>query len=121
MQDLEIAATWDKKLAMGSRIPEEWCDNYVHLECVGAKLSHPLMVMTDNSIVGRFYSRDYTSSGLPFVNEDEVYWSGYWFEFRHDAEFFMKFIAADYKPVGVWEPNYQEEIKLRNKRRGKCE
>jgi hypothetical protein len=121
MTNLEIAETWTRKVAMGVLFPDEWCDNYVHLECIGARLSHPLMVETDDKIVGRFYSRDYTSSGLPFVDDNEIYWSGYWFEFRHDAEFFMKSIAADYKPVGVWEPNYPEEINTRNKKRGKCE
>ncbi|MCK5605799.1 hypothetical protein KAR91_28140 [Candidatus Pacearchaeota archaeon] len=95
----------------------EWCDNYVHLEHKGnPHRSHMLRVMCDDAFQHRFYSRDYTSSGIPFVDETEVYWSGWWFESRAEALAFIV-VARDYGAIGVWQPSYKRIMKDRDSRR----
>lgn len=44
----------------------------------------------DDIAQGRFYTRDWTSSGLPFVDVGEVYTAGFWFQKREDAYEFVK-------------------------------
>lgn len=44
----------------------------------------------DDIATGRFYSRDWTSDGIPFVNKGEVYHSGWWFQKREDAVRFVQ-------------------------------
>jgi hypothetical protein len=42
----------------------------------------------DVAAVG-FYQRDWTDDGIPFVNKDEVYWSGWWFETIAERDRFL--------------------------------
>jgi hypothetical protein len=44
----------------------------------------------DDVAKGRFYGRDWSHSGSPFVRKGEVYDAGWWFEKREDAIEFMK-------------------------------
>jgi hypothetical protein len=44
----------------------------------------------DDLAKGRFYSRDWTDSGIPFVSDGEVYTAGFWFEKKEDAYEFVK-------------------------------
>lgn len=44
----------------------------------------------DDVATGRFYSRDWTSSGLPFVSDNETYQAGWWFQKREDAVAFVR-------------------------------
>lgn len=48
----------------------------------------------DNIAVGRFYQRDWTESGIPFVNDGETYWSGWWFEYAADRDRFVAWEGA---------------------------
>jgi hypothetical protein len=49
------------------------------------KSSHELDVEFDDIAKGQFYSRDWTKSGIPFIDEGEIYWSGFWFQYKDDA------------------------------------
>lgn len=44
----------------------------------------------DDEATGLFYSRDHTSSGIPFCNDGDVYWSSWWFQFKEDFETFRE-------------------------------
>lgn len=44
----------------------------------------------DDIAVGRFYSRDWTRSGSPFVSKGDVYDAGWWFQKREDAHTFIR-------------------------------
>lgn len=44
----------------------------------------------DDVAVGRFYSRDWSREGSPFVRDGEVYDAGWWFQKREDAYTFVK-------------------------------
>jgi hypothetical protein len=44
----------------------------------------------DDKVTGLFYYRDFTSSGLPSCSKGEVYWSGWWFQFKEDYDLFLK-------------------------------
>ena len=57
---------------------------------VGAIESMGIVKAWDDSATGLFHQRDWTSSGTPFVTEGETYWSGWWFQFREDAEKFLE-------------------------------
>ena len=54
------------------------------------KSSRDLAIETDDWCKGNFYYRDWTQSGLPFVDEGEIYNSRFWFQFQVDAEEFAK-------------------------------
>lgn len=51
--------------------------------------SSELAIAWDDIAVGRFYTRDWTKSGIPFVRDGETYWSGWWFEYAADRDRFM--------------------------------
>lgn len=44
----------------------------------------------DDIATGRFYSRDWSRQGSPFVHDGEVYDAGWWFQKREDAYTFIK-------------------------------
>jgi hypothetical protein len=69
----------------------------------------------DDLATGLFGFRDWTSSGLPFVNNEEKYWSGWWFQFREDAKNFQE----RYGGKGTWQPNFSEWERECNLRRDK--
>lgn len=48
----------------------------------------------DDIAQGSFYQRDWTDSGIPFVNENEVYWSGWWFETVAERDRFVAWYEA---------------------------
>lgn len=41
-----------------------------------------------------FYQRDWTSDGIPFVNGDEVYWSGWWFATLAERDRFLAWLPT---------------------------
>lgn len=51
----------------------------------------------DDIATGRFYSRDWTSDGIPFVVKGEVYYSGRWFQKHDDALKFMSIYGGNLK------------------------
>lgn len=65
--------------------------------------SHNIAVWWDDLAVGQFYYRDFTDSGLPFVDEGEVYASSFYFQFHSDAIRFLEWQATL--------PNNQQETK----------
>lgn len=44
----------------------------------------------DDVAVGRFYGRDFTRDGSPFVQEGDAYEAGFWFQRREDAHAFIR-------------------------------
>lgn len=44
----------------------------------------------DDLAAGRFYSRDWSREGSPFVRDGEIYDAGWWFQKREDAYAFIK-------------------------------
>ena len=54
------------------------------------KSSRDIAVEFDDIAKGYFYYRDWTNSGLPFVDEGEVYNSGFCFQLKEDKEVFVK-------------------------------
>lgn len=52
--------------------------------------SRDLAIRFDDLAEWRFYYRDWTGSGLPFVSDGEVYRSGFWFQKKEDREKFLK-------------------------------
>ena len=61
----------------------------------------------DDKAKGLFYYRDWTESSLPFVEEGEIYMSGFWFQKLSDAKHFQELHGG----VGSWEPNFEEQRK----------
>jgi hypothetical protein len=54
------------------------------------KSSHEMAVEFDDIAQGNFYWRDWTDSGLPFVDKGESYKSCFWFEFVFDRDIFKQ-------------------------------
>lgn len=50
--------------------------------------SRDLAIETDDWVEGRFYYRDWTKSGIPFVDKNEEYYSRFWFQLEKDAKEF---------------------------------
>ena len=60
--------------------------------------SHRIASDWDDSATERFYHRDWTSSGLPFVDDGETYWTGFWFESKAERERFVKWLTETENP-----------------------
>lgn len=56
--------------------------------------SHKLACEWDDIAIGRFYQRDWTDDGIPFVQEGASYWSGWWFETIAERDRFLEWFAA---------------------------
>lgn len=77
------------------------------------KSSRDIAIEFDDISNGYFYYRDWTMDGIPFVNEDEIYWSGFWFQYFKDAKKFQDMFGG----MGNWMDGYEEfEKKCNNKR-----
>jgi hypothetical protein len=50
------------------------------------KESRDMALLWDDQGHGQFWYRDFTDSGLPYVEDGEEYRSRFWFQFRDDAE-----------------------------------
>jgi len=58
------------------------------------KSSHKIGVDFDDISHGNFHWRDWTKSSLPFVDEGEIYWAGFTFQFAEDAKKFVELYVA---------------------------
>lgn len=74
--------------------------------------SREIAVKWDGEATGLFYQRDWTRSSLLFCSEGELYWSGWWFQFRCDAEKFLDI----YGGIGSWQDDYEEKAAEMRKR-----
>lgn len=54
------------------------------------KSSHKIASEWDDIAEGAFYWRDWTDSGLPFVDKGETYRSAFWFALRSDRDKFKE-------------------------------
>lgn len=64
--------------------------------------SYTLCIKWDDDAKDRFYQRDWTDDGIPFVREKEIYWSGWWFRTLKERDRFLKWLPKHYKgPVGL--------------------
>lgn len=80
------------------------------------KSSRDIAIEFDDIAQGHFYYRDWTGSSLPFVSGDELYASGFWFEFESDAYRFVKL----YRGNGIWELNHEPYVRDLNVRLGRA-
>ena len=66
--------------------------SFVEFDCVkgSGRQSRDLAIEIDDWAKGQFYYRDWTKSGLPFVDDGEVYHSCFWFQYKADADEFQK-------------------------------
>jgi len=55
----------------------------------------------DDIAKGDFYQRDWTDSGIPFVNKGETYWSGWWFETISERDRFVTWCLETYPDAQV--------------------
>lgn len=101
---------WDK---INDKVPY-----YVLLETVKGrdKSSHDIAIQFDDISHGNFHWRDFTKSSLPFVDDGEIYWSGFTFQFAEDAKKFVEM----YGGKGNWTEDFEEfRIQCDNKRNGR--
>lgn len=82
---------WDLEGAPGKCHPP-----YASLDVVNGKRksSRDIAAEWDDLAVGRFYYRDWTDSGTPFVRKGETYHSGFWFEKIADRDRFVERYGA---------------------------
>jgi len=88
---------------------------YVLLETIKGKdkSSQDIGVEFDDISHGNFYWRDFTKSSLPFVDDGEIYWSGFSFQFAEDAKKFVEL----YGGKGNWMDDFEEfRVMCDNKR-----
>lgn len=78
----------------------------------GETESRTMAIEFDDISEGAFYYRDWTSSGIPFLNDGEVYWSGFWFQLKTDAIAFQEKFGG----VGTWQENFAEFQKQCNEK-----
>lgn len=55
--------------------------------------SHQLAVEWDDIATVDFYQRDWTSDGIPFVQDGETYWSGWWFATIDERDRFLSWVS----------------------------
>lgn len=71
-----------------------------HTRGDGRVESHALAAAWDDVTTVGFYQRDWTSDALPFVNQGETYWSGWWFQTKAAREQFVQWCAErNLRPV----------------------
>ena len=91
---------------------------YVLLETIKGKdkSSHDIGVEYDDISHGNFYWRDFTKSSLPFVDDGEIYWSSFSFQFAEDAKKFVEL----YDGKRNWMDDFEEfRIECDDKRNGR--
>ena len=86
---------------------------FVMFEHSGSDASRNMAVELDDEVTGLFYYRDWTSSGIPMIGEEDIYWSGFSFQRLADAMAFH----AKAGGIASWEPDFEEKKKAMNDRR----
>jgi len=77
------------------------------------KVSYDMAVWADNNINDMFAYRDWTSSGIPFIENNEIHWSGFIFQKLKDAKKFQKHFGGS----GNWMEGHDEFVKKCNEHR----
>lgn len=54
------------------------------------KSSRDIAIAFDDMAINNFYYRDHTNSGLPFLSNDEIYHSSFWFSRLKDRDRFLE-------------------------------
>lgn len=65
-----------------------------HMRGKGDVESSALCTKWDDIAQVRFYQRDWTEDGIPFVREGETYWSGWWFQTIAERDRFVAWHKA---------------------------
>lgn len=52
--------------------------------------SRDIAVEFDDIAEGRFYYRDWTNDGIPTVSDNEIYYTGFWFQKTSDRDRFVE-------------------------------
>ena len=86
---------------------------FVMLEHSGPDRSREIATAFDDDAEGMFYYRDWTSSGIPMVDDTELYWSGFWFQRRDDATTFHE----RYRGAASWEKGFDDQKRIMNAKR----
>lgn len=81
----------DEKIVMGREVSCVTFDT----EKGKDKTSREMAVEFDGIAEGNFYYRDWTGSGLPFVEDKEVYNSRFWFQYSSDLQKFKDMYLKD--------------------------
>lgn len=109
---IAVLPTWRQQVSHSC--PEDW-RHFVMLEVPPGSDGHAIRVRCDDFCAYRFHSRDWTASGLPFV-DGRPCWSGYWFENKCDAACF----AIREKAFGAicsWDPGFDTGLARYRQRR----
>ena len=130
--EAEIIETWNRNIRHVSipfsmedgrmTIPEDWDSLpgkydpkhiFIMFEHTDKNASAKMAEWADDNIEGLFAYRDWTPSGLPFVGEEETYWSGFTFQKLEDAKLFQKGFGGS----GNWMEGHDEFVEQCNKKR----
>lgn len=65
-----------------------------HVRGKGAVESNALCEAWDDVARARFYQRDWTDDGIPFVREGETYRSGWWFQTLAERDRFVEWLRT---------------------------
>lgn len=79
------------------QIEKDRCPAFVkltHVRGTGSVESSALAEAWDDIAEVDFYQRDWTDSGIPFVDKGEIYWSGWWFATLAERDRFVVWATA---------------------------
>jgi hypothetical protein len=95
----------NKNFPKWNKVGDDVC--FVMLELTKGKFASSYLASEfENMATGDFYYRDWTKSTLPFVDEGEVYWSGFSFQYLADGKKFLDTFPV--KGKGNWMDDYLE-------------
>lgn len=77
------------------------------------KSSRQMAIEFDDIANGNFYYRDWTADALPFVEDGETHWTGFWFQNERDARKFVQLFGGN----GSWQPDHDEFVRRCNAKR----
>ena len=86
---------------------------FVMFEHTGSETAIKMARWADDNIIGLFTYRDWTLSNLPFVDENEIYWTGFTFQKLEDAKVFVENFGGS----GNWMEGHDEFVEHCNKKR----
>jgi hypothetical protein len=87
---------WDRTLVYrrGAIMPADYPPTVLITTSKRRASSRTLAILFDDMARGAFYYRDWTASGLPFVNDDEIYHSRFWFQRESDRAAFERMVRV---------------------------
>lgn len=103
---LKMVLLWDWYPIVFDKFPgwemdgeEPYSEKLIVTNGVG-KSSREMAIAFDDVAAGRFYYRDWTDSGLPFVDGGESYRSAFWFQTKADRDKFREMFVPSLTTAG---------------------